>query len=82
VLGRAFDRHLRHPDMWIRECAAHFGVRLTDNNRERQDQAAKSLLQADKVAGSTHFVANEFESFQANRLGPSARLDSEPRHHS
>jgi hypothetical protein len=35
------------------------------------------MQQADRMAWSIHFVANELEPFQANRLGLRAHLDSE-----
>jgi ubiquinone/menaquinone biosynthesis C-methylase UbiE len=39
------------------------------NNRDQQERTGKSMQQADRMAGPIHFVANEFEPFQANRLG-------------
>ena len=67
---------------YLGHSTAHFGVRLPDsrNNYGQQEHGGEPMQQADWVAGPIHFVANEFESFQADRLGLEAHLDREPRH--
>jgi ubiquinone/menaquinone biosynthesis C-methylase UbiE len=51
--------------------AVRFNGRLSArvNNRGQQEYTGKSMQQADRVAGPIHSVANEFEPFQAKRLG-------------
>jgi len=50
------------------------------NNRDQQERTEKSMQQANRMARPIHFVANEFEPFQANRLGLRAHVDREPPH--
>ena len=58
------------------------GTLLSDgvNSREKQKRVGKSAEQANRMAGPIHFAANEFEPFQAHRLGLGAHLDRKPRH--
>ena len=55
-------------------------VRPSDrvNSRENQKHIGKSAQQAKQMVGPIHFAANEFEPFQAHRLGLGRHLDRKP----